>query len=204
MAYPTLFLIRHGDAEHNALDVASSYPEKREYHLTELGRMQAIAVAETLSGERIDAILFSPMARTRETAEIIAEKTGAPLVEEPRLCEPGYGCFEGKSWKALVAKYPPPLRRLVVDESDGVESFHSLWNRLLPFCAEIAALFGGKRVAIVSHGDVLQMLHSILRGLTLGKATLSGKRFHRGEMLRMDGEGMGGFYRDKGRHENLS
>lgn len=187
----TFFLIRHGEAEHNVLDVASSYPEKKKYHLTTRGREQVILVAEMLAREDIDVIFFSPLLRTRETAEMIAKKTGAPLIEDMRLREPGYGMFEGGSWSSLVAKYPPPRRRLTTDGTDGVESFETVWERMISFRDFIFSNCRGKKIAVVSHGDVLQMLHGLLIGLTPEESTLSEKRhrFHRGEMVKVEVEG---------------
>lgn len=149
------FLVRHGEAEHNVLDVASSYPEQHAYHLTEEGRRQVAARAEELFRESVDAIFFSPLTRTRETAEIIAERIGAPLFEDIRLREPGYGSFEGGSWSALVAKYPPPERRLRTDGTDGVEDFGSVRERLLLFRDFVISQYRGKKVVVVSHGDTL-------------------------------------------------
>ena len=182
------FLVRHGEAEHNILDVASSYPEHRAYHLTEEGRRQVAARAEELSREPVDVIFFSPLTRTRETAIVIAEKTGAPLFEDMRLREPGYGSFEGGSWSALVAKYPPPERRLKTDGMDGVEDFVSVRERLVSFRDFVLSQYAGKRIVVVSHGDTLQLLHGILVGLTLEESVLSEKRcrFHRGEMVKVD------------------
>lgn len=182
------FLVRHGEAEHNILDVASSYPEHRAYHLTEEGRRQVAARAEELSRESVDVIFFSPLVRTRETAEVIAKRTGAPLVEDMRLREPGYGSFEGGSWAALVAKYPPPERRLRTDGTDGVEDFGSVRERLLPFRDFVISKYRGKKIVVVSHGDTLQLLHGILVGLTLEESVLSEKRcrFHRGEMVEVE------------------
>ncbi|QQS16114.1 MAG: histidine phosphatase family protein [Candidatus Moraniibacteriota bacterium] len=188
MGKTTFFLVRHGEAEHNILDVASSYPEERAYHLTEEGRRQVLARAEELARESVDVIFFSPLTRTRETAEIIAEKIGAPRMEDLRLREPGYGLFEGGSWSALVAKYPPPKRRLETDGTDGVEDSGSVRERLASFRNFVLSQYAGKRIVVVSHGNTLQLLHGILVGLTLEESVLSEKRcrFHRGEMVRVE------------------
>lgn len=186
----TFFLIRHGEAEHNVLDVASSYPETRGYHLTERGREQVNARAQELLHESIDVIFFSPLTRTRETAEILAEKTGVPSFEEVRLREPSYGVFEGGPWRLLVQKYPSPRRRLETDGTDGVESFGVVRERLLSFWEFACSRYGGKRIVVVSHGDTLQIFHGLLSGLTLEESTFSERRhrFNRGEMVRVEVE----------------
>ncbi|QQR77246.1 MAG: histidine phosphatase family protein [Candidatus Moraniibacteriota bacterium] len=188
MKNTVFFLVRHGEAEHNILDVASSFPERHSYHLTDEGRRQVAARAEELSRESIDVIFFSPITRTRETAIVIAEKTGAPSFEDMRLREPGYGVFEDGPWTTLTAKYPPPRRRLETDGTDGVENFAIVRERLISFRDFVLSEHRGERIVIVSHGDTLQLLHGILVGLTLEESVLSEDRhrFHRGEMLKVE------------------
>ena len=44
--------------------------------LTERGRAEIAVVAERLAGDNIAAIYASPLQRTRESAEIVAERLG--------------------------------------------------------------------------------------------------------------------------------
>jgi phosphohistidine phosphatase len=76
----TLFLVRHAQAEanHPLGDVAR--------RLTPEGRAAFRARAEALAGEaRVERILTSPYARARETAELLAAATGAPVEAEDAL-----------------------------------------------------------------------------------------------------------------------
>jgi phosphohistidine phosphatase len=58
--------------------------------LTEKGRRQAERTARLLAAAGVvpDAVLSSPLARARQTAEIVAELLGARVRLEPRLGEP--------------------------------------------------------------------------------------------------------------------
>lgn len=83
MAQPvTLYLIRHGEA---AFSPSAAVGETRDRHLTARGQEQIRHAARGLGNARVSAILFSPRARTRETAEILAAALGAPLREDVRL-----------------------------------------------------------------------------------------------------------------------
>ncbi|MEP5765641.1 MAG: phosphohistidine phosphatase SixA [Halieaceae bacterium] len=75
-----LFIVRHGEA-------ASAVEGERP--LTENGRGQARAVADLLTRESLEHVLFSPKLRTRQTAAAILEScTAASGQEEPALLPP--------------------------------------------------------------------------------------------------------------------
>jgi broad specificity phosphatase PhoE len=158
----TIYLVRHGEAENNIRFILDSCPGKSEYPLTAVGRLQIAAVAETLKSADADVLLSSPLLRTRQTAEIIAEATGLEVFIDGRLCEAGMGIYEGKSAEELWQKYPTPESRLAPDPLDGVESYLDIRSRVTALLADIRSRFMGGKVIIVSHGDTLEQLHGIL------------------------------------------
>ena len=72
-----LFIVRHAKAAPGSPD------DLRE--LTPEGHDQARRLAETLAGERPDAVLSSPLLRARQTAEPIARASGLELRVDDRL-----------------------------------------------------------------------------------------------------------------------
>ena len=158
----TLYLVRHGEAEHNVLGVGSSLPEITERHLTERGKMQIREVAEMLKEKSIDAIIASPLVRTRETAAIISEATEVPVRIDDRLHETDLGVFNEKAIQLFFDKYPDPEMRLCPDDADGVESYLDMRGRLQRLLDDMARHTDWKTVVIVSHGDPLEQLHGIL------------------------------------------
>jgi broad specificity phosphatase PhoE len=76
-----LFLIRHGEPE-AAWGSAADDPG-----LSEAGRSQAEAAAQTLAGYGRLAIVSSPMKRCRETAAPFAARSGSNARIEPRVSE---------------------------------------------------------------------------------------------------------------------
>ncbi len=165
----TFFLVRHGEAEQNVSGIASSWPETREFHLTEKGRKQIEAVADLLSGKHIDRIFSSPICRTRETAEMIAEATGASVEFDERLRETGLGIFNGRPVSEFFEKYSPEAR-ISPDPADGVESYIDMRARLTHFLDDIKEKCIGQSVIIVSHGDPLEQLHGILTNEAPGRS----------------------------------
>ncbi len=103
-----LVLIRHGESEHAACGVIADVAGCT--GLTERGMTQAQALANRLraTGELADccALLSSPVARARQTAEILAPALSINAIEEDSsLCEVRPGAADGLSWEAYRATY---------------------------------------------------------------------------------------------------
>jgi phosphohistidine phosphatase len=93
-----VYLVRHAKAAKDAQDDHSR-------RLTPEGRARFRRHLSTLR-ERIlvTHILTSPLVRARETADILARATGAPVKEEPRLAA---GESDGRELLALARAAPP-------------------------------------------------------------------------------------------------
>jgi broad specificity phosphatase PhoE len=166
----TFYLVRHGEAENNVRSILNSLPEKETYPLTERGRGQIADVAQGLVSVGAEVIFSSPIRRTKETAEIIAQATDLHIIFDDRLRESGMGVFNGKSPQELWQKYPTAETRISPDMEDGVESFIDMRGRLQKFLDDVREKYAGKKVIIVSHGDPLEQLHGILTNEALGKS----------------------------------
>src|SRR2546427_11702585 len=74
---PTAFyFVRHGESEGNA---ARIFTGQSDSPLTGRGRRQAAAVADELAKVKFDRIVSSDLARSRDTAEVIAKRRGIPV-----------------------------------------------------------------------------------------------------------------------------
>ncbi len=85
-------LVRHGQTECSA---RLAYSGRLDIPLTVTGRQQALRAAQQLAGADVDAVVTSPLISARDTAQAIADATGAPLTVDERLTEVDYGAFEG-------------------------------------------------------------------------------------------------------------
>lgn len=65
-----VYFVRHGQSEGNVSPVFQSQRSP----LTEVGRHQADRIAKRISKITFDALVSSPLPRTRETTEAIAKK----------------------------------------------------------------------------------------------------------------------------------
>jgi broad specificity phosphatase PhoE len=135
---------RHGQTAPNrdGLVLGRADPE-----LTEEGHRQAAFLAAALGGEPVTAIVTSPLARARQTADVIAAACGVPATVDERLLEIDWGTWEGRPAGSLAVAD--------VDRSrdDGTapegESLDSLSRRVESFCVE--ALDREGLVVAVSH-----------------------------------------------------
>lgn len=163
MAHITFYLVRHGEAESNVNHIGNSLPEKRKMYLTEKGLQQVAVTAGLLAGKGIDAIIASPLQRTRETAALISEQTGVEVLIDDRLHETGLGIYNDGPIDTFFSKYPEMKMRISPDPLDGTESFIDMRGRISGFLRDVKQIYPGKKVVIVSHGDVLDQMYGILR-----------------------------------------
>src|SRR5438045_6242346 len=93
-------LLRHG--EHGLLGrvLAGRMPG---VGLTERGRAEIAAVAERLAEANIAALYSSPLQRTRESAEIMAERLNLPILFREDVIELDFGEWTGATFDAIRA-----------------------------------------------------------------------------------------------------
>ncbi|MFA4890392.1 MAG: class I tRNA ligase family protein [Candidatus Paceibacterota bacterium] len=161
-----LFLVRHGEAESNVKNILNSDLNQNHYALTKNGRERVEKLAKELKNEKIDLIFSSPFLRTKQTAEIIAEKTGAEVIIDERLHEIKLGEFEGKTEEDIWWQFPTRESR-AEKAGFGVESGQEIRKRLENFLAEINEKYKNKNIVVVSHGDPIQIFYGLARGISL-------------------------------------
>ncbi|HEY0775706.1 MAG TPA: bifunctional RNase H/acid phosphatase, partial [Nocardioidaceae bacterium] len=106
----TLVLVRHGATDHTT-DKRFSGRGGHDPALNNDGLAQVRAVADWLAplGEEIDVVLSSPLRRTRETAEIIAQRLNHSVEVEEGLAEAAFGTWEGLTFHEVQQAYPDDL-----------------------------------------------------------------------------------------------
>lgn len=150
-----IFLVRHGQTEWNALEKMQG---QTDIELNEIGREQAQITGEQIKNENIDLIITSPLKRAKETAEIISKNFNAPMIEDKRLMERGFGELEGKTLKEreqLKEKTPE------IDEiwnysqnsnNYNVEKMKDFFRRIYEFLDETIEKHPDKKILLVAHG----------------------------------------------------
>src|SRR5690606_1895871 len=106
-----ILLVRHGESVGNALGQMQGH---QDFPPSERGRAQARTLGHWLC-ERApawDVAYTSPLARARQTAEILAEVSGrAAAIVEPALAEIRAGELEGLTREDMIERHPGFLER---------------------------------------------------------------------------------------------
>lgn len=106
---PRLLLVRHGETEWNR---KGQFQGQIDIPLNDNGRSQARKAAEFLKDVPLDFAITSPMARPRETAEIILQHhPNLDLQFEDNFREISHGLWEGKFEAEIETNYPGLLKQ---------------------------------------------------------------------------------------------
>ena len=148
-------LLRHG--EHGLLGrvMAGRMPG---VGMTERGRAEIAAQAERLAGEKIAAIYASPLQRTRETAEIVAERLGLPIGFRDDLIELDFGEWTGATFDSIRAdpRWQAWSTQRSLATIPGGESMRAVQQRVVAAVVELNERHLHETVVLVSHGDVIR------------------------------------------------
>lgn len=160
-----VFLVRHGqtlwNTEHRLQGQLDS-------PLTADGRAQAESVARRLAAEPIETVCTSPRGRARTTAEIIADRLGATVVEIPELADVHHGVLAGLTWDEVDERYPSARRERAENRYGwafpGGESYAQARSRARTALSACGWQSNGVPV-LVTHEMIGRMLRAELRGL---------------------------------------
>jgi len=151
-------LVRHGQTE---LSRRKAYSGRLDVALTAEGREQARRCAARLAGDdAIDAIFTSPLSRARDTAQAIADATGASLTIDERLTEIDYGPFESLDRAEALARLGRPFEAWREDPFGapvpGMEPLQHVLERARQATAD--ALDAAEHPLIVAHQGSLRIV----------------------------------------------
>jgi broad specificity phosphatase PhoE len=150
-----VYVARHGETDWNH---AGRYQGQLESTLTDLGRLQALALANAVAESGARRVIASPLRRCVETARPIAERLGARVETDDRLLEIAHGTWEGRLRDEIERADAVRMRawRNAPDTVtfEGGESLADVDHRWRAFAG---ALAGENHAVVVTH-DVLVRL----------------------------------------------
>lgn len=149
-----LIVVRHGEAMHNVAKCYNSNPDHSAYtpsYLTEAGKQQVRATAKRLldlgyNDCNVTAVYVSPLPRTLQTAEILAESglfSKDKIAIDPRLIETQVGELEGQP---LVQNWQESFAEKYQTETD-----EQLRARVKDFHQEIIIRPSAGNIVVVTH-----------------------------------------------------
>lgn len=175
----TLFLVRHGETEWNAL---GKFQGCIDIELSEEGIFQANLLKEKVQNS-FDYIYSSPLKRALDTANIICSNKNIKPKVEPNLREINFGEWEGLTPKEIEELYPENFIKWKSDEltapiCGGDLSLKLASVRALKAILKIINKHKNKKIIIVCHGGIIKagliglfnwkmtMYHQIILGNT--------------------------------------
>ena len=188
--FTKLTALRHGESEGNLIPVyqgktpGSDLTKRGKEQAKHVGRLLAGHVGESGLGNResknqhistnqfpnpdsqipVDIIYCSPLARTRQTAQAVADATGAEVIVDERLREVEFGEYEGKNvdfddLSLVKARRAHKLKENAPESIyhfPGMETWKSVQDRVDDFLHDILPKHRSQHIVIVTHADPLQ------------------------------------------------
>ncbi len=163
-----IYLVRHGATQ---LTEEDRFAGSSDVNLSAEGQRQVASLAERLKKDKLDAIYTSPLARTLETARILAAPHGLEPIPEPCLREIDYGRWEGLTRgeveRNFAAEYAIWQEDPFTIAPQGGELGLNVLNRVLPVVRRIVETHRHRSVLVVSHKGSNRLLISSLLGFEM-------------------------------------
>jgi broad specificity phosphatase PhoE len=160
-----IFLVRHGAT---VLTAEDRFAGATDVELSDEGREQVRRLATRLAGENIKAIYASPLGRTVETAQILAEPHRLQVQTRDGLREISHGRWEQMTRKEVDQAFPEEAAAWEKDPYTfapmGGESGLAVTARALPVLMDIVREHAADNILIVSHKATIRLLLSSLIG----------------------------------------
>ena len=153
-----IYLVRHGESEHNIADIVSGHVNPE---LTERGRQQAKQARSKFSDVEFDAVYTSDLTRAIHTAELLVQQLVHKDNQLLELRERNYGSLDGGPSKHLIKGNE--LKKLLAEDEawhhkhvPDMESDHELVVRYVAALEKLAKANPGKTILIVAHGTAIR------------------------------------------------
>ncbi|MEW6272328.1 MAG: histidine phosphatase family protein [Thermodesulfobacteriota bacterium] len=171
-----IYLVRHGETLYQGVQ-AGGGAASGAYDLTERGVEQIRALAELFRVVEVDRVLASPLARSFDTATLIARPLGLEVAIDEDLREITAGSYDGKTGHEIFSEV---LRFFVSPDTGwdtpylGGETYRQLRARASMFLDRVLADPGWHTVVAVAHGGINNALLSVVldKGESAGLANV--------------------------------
>lgn len=146
-------MVRHAESVANTRGIFQG--QSYDTDLSPLGVRQAAALSDRFAKSRFDAILTSPLKRTRQTAAAIGS-----AVDEPALLETNHGAWESRSKTAIQSRWPDLYAQWLTHpgtvEFPGGEPFSATRDRVVAWFDRLSVT--DQTVVAVTHSNVIMVL----------------------------------------------
>jgi probable phosphoglycerate mutase len=166
MTMMNLLLIRHAQNDWVGKRLAGWTPD---VHLNKEGQAQVETLVRLLADAPLAAIYSSPLERTMETAQPLADAHGLLVQTREGLGETQYGEWTGRSLEELQKEELWPVVQVYPGGTrfPGGESMREVQARMVAEIDAIRDAHPEQTVAVISHSDPIKMAAAHYMGLSL-------------------------------------
>jgi broad specificity phosphatase PhoE/ribonuclease HI len=160
-----LIMLRHGVTEYT---LAKRFAGRSDLDLLDEGRTQAEQAAERIARlGPVNAVVSSPLRRTRQTAQVVADRLGVDMnmdldIEiEDGFAETDFGDWDGHTYPEVEAGWPGELAKWLNDPAvapPGGESFEAVTRRVRRARDRVLAAHADETVVVVTHVSPIKIL----------------------------------------------
>lgn len=169
MAKTDLFIVRHGETEYNRLNRMQG--RSIDKPLNKRGRLQSKAIAEYLENYGLDLAVSSSLARSKETARLVAEKFDVEIRSYSELDEISFGIIEGRPADEIEHELKIMHEHWRNGDTDFAlqdgESPREALGRVRSRMDSVIDEHSGKKILFVLHGRLIRILLSYWLGYGL-------------------------------------
>lgn len=163
-----ILMIRHTTTDY----VNTKLAGRIDSPLNEIGRQRAQQLAVALSEQPIAAVYSSPLMRTVETAEPMADRLHLNMKLEPAMIQVDYGDWEEKPFWEL--EQDPAWRKFVTSpegQIPGGENVTKVIDRVAGALVSISDRHeNDEMVAVVTHGSIIRFAVGYFLGMPAGNS----------------------------------
>jgi len=157
----TVIMLRHGVTD-NTVRKLFCGTGGADPGLNELGEQQAARAAAWLKRQgNIDAVVSSPLRRTRETAAFVGRELGLDVELEAGIAEAAFGEWDGFSFAEILEHWPSEIEEWLGSTAiapPGGEDFDSVFERVVVARDRLLRDYAGKTIVAVSHVTPIKMM----------------------------------------------
>lgn len=155
-----IYIMRHGTTNWNEKGRTQGRTQNR---LSKAGLELAENQAKQYKDVKFDVIYASPLMRTMQTARIMNQYHGVPIIKDERITEIDQGIFSRRLWRMLTDEEKEMKAKRLV--SCKMEPYPDVLKRVKEFLAWLLENEKRENVLIVSHNNLCSFMECVLNGI---------------------------------------
>ncbi|KKQ92366.1 MAG: Phosphoglycerate mutase [Candidatus Woesebacteria bacterium GW2011_GWA2_40_7] len=161
------YLVRHGESVANTKGIYQG--QTFNTPLSDMGKLQAKALAKYFGGVEIRKILASPLLRTKQTAQEVADLKNIEVIDTLDVIETNHSEWEGVNKKIIEEKWPDVYKTWMETPADAKfpkgETFLETQERIINWWEGMTK--NEENTLVVTHDNIIRILVAHALGLLL-------------------------------------